>query len=259
MANKISIEYIKLKNTLIKERSSKMLIYFLIFFITGYTFFFSSNFIFSEKYSSEETVKLLEEKNIDNRVFTIRYWAFSKDNQDMIAIVDVDNLNLDNENKYRWEIRDRSGIKKSEILYETDNRVVIYAKDVKKDFKNISIRCKSKKASFDDVRLLSSRKEIEVIDSFDKDYILQNMKKVLIDEEILISKRKIRELEKEIEKIEKKIKVAEEKISSTVTTEANSETSSAIEIQKSGFEEEKNQKQKEIELLNTKIEKLENL
>ena len=84
-------------------------------------------------------------------------------------------------------------------------------------------------------------------------------KKVLIDEEILISKRKIKNLEKEIEKIEKKIKVAEEKISSTVTTEANSETSSAIEIQKSGFEEEKNQKQKEIEVIKTKIEKLENL
>ena len=177
----------------------------------------------------------------------------------MIAIVDVDNLNLDNENKYRWEIRDKSGIKKSEILYETDTRVVIYAKDIKKDFKNISIRCKSKKASFDDVRLLSSRKEIEIVDSFDKDYILRNIKKVLIDEEILISKRKIKNLEKEIEKIEKKIKVAEEKISSTVTTEANSETSSAIEIQKSGFEEEKNQKQKEIEVIKTKIEKLENL
>ena len=150
-------------------------------------------------------------------------------------------------------------LKKSEILYETDTRVVIYAKDIKKDFKNISIRCKSKKASFDDVRLLSSRKEIEIVDSFDKDYILRNIKKVLIDEEILISKRKIKNLEKEIEKIEKKIKVAEEKISSTVTTEANSETSSAIEIQKSGFEEEKNQKQKEIEVIKTKIEKLENL
>lgn len=259
MANKISIEYIKLKNALLKERSSKMLIYFLIFFITGYTFFFSSNFIFSEKYSSEETVKLLEEKNVDNRVFNIRYWAFSRENKDMIAIVDVDNLNLDNENKYKWEIRDRSGIKKAEIIYETDNRVVIYAKNIKKDFKNISIRCKSKKASFDDVRLLSSRKEIEIVDTFDKEYILSNMKKVLTGEEILISMRKIKELEKDITKLDKKIKVAEEKISETVTTENSSETNSAIEIQKSSFEEEKNQKQKEIESITQKIEKLKKL
>ena len=262
MANKISVEYIKIKNSLLKERSSKMLIWFLIFFISGYTFFFSSKAIFDEKYSDEETVKLLEEKNIDNRIFTIRYWAFSKDKRDMIAVIDVDNLNLDNENRYRWEIRDQNGTKQTKILLETDSRVIIYAKDIKKDFKNISIRCRSKKSSFEEVRLLSSRKEIEIVDSFDKTYILNNTKEVLIDEEILINRRKVLQLEKDIEHLDKKIKTAEEKIKEVeaVLEDSESDTNtSAIAIKKSSFEDEKSEKVKEIEILKKKIEKLENI
>lgn len=259
MQNKKTWELILKKNRALEKKATKSLYRFMIIFVAGYLIFFTSKFYLGETYKGYKVFEVGDSSIISNRQIKLELWQYDKEKSDMLVVLSIENLSLDDENRYNFQLKDKEGLVFTEVLKETDNMAIIYGKNVKRDFKEVAIEIKSKKESFDTIKLYGNNKSIDLKKSIDKEKVIKNLSKEIYLAKSNNYKDKIKELKKELDKENAKEEIARKKIEKYETSnDINKEDLiSKIRYKLDEIREKKKSITKDIDDLEVKLEKLE--
>lgn len=210
-------ENLKLKNKKIKKYTNRKLYTFLFASIFIYAFFFLSNLFMPPTFEGVETLKIGSSVEMESRKLTLLSWTYSKEQQKMEVILGLENLSLDGVKKYDWKILDKFGVKKSKVIMETEDIIVLNIYDIKEDFTELKlimgIRKEDKdiKTNFTELSFYTNNKIVTKVENI-KEKTAKEYYKDATDSLIRGLEKNIAEEEKNIKELEEKIEIAEKKI-----------------------------------------------
>lgn len=126
----------------IKHNQNSSFVIFIIFFISGYSIFFTSLSWFPSIGPSKNYTPLESKQTLDNREYTLKNWVYSPDENLMEIEIDVKNNNFDGIDKYLYSCRDEkyNAIEVMPII--EDQNLLVYHIKVPSQFKELSFRLK---------------------------------------------------------------------------------------------------------------------
>lgn len=132
-------EKFKEKDRKIKITSNKFLYGFITIFLVGYTFFFTSSFWLPKSYTGVSVTPIGTSIKANDRVITVDRWVYSPNDRLMEIIVEIENNSIDGLTEYAWQLRDKNGLIKTEVVAQDDTFFVIHGKSIKKGWAEVSL------------------------------------------------------------------------------------------------------------------------
>lgn len=124
-----------------RQRKNHFLKAFILVFIGGYIFFFTSNMWFPSGNKFINATKKNIPQSWEEREVTLLSWNYSKEQQLMEVQLDLKNKSFDGITEYRFSALDRKkGKFKIEPIIQADNFIVLQIKGVNKGWTEISLR-----------------------------------------------------------------------------------------------------------------------
>lgn len=194
---------IKNKTKEIKRKSNKYLVIFLVIFVLGYAFFFTSNLFLPPTYQGVTVTKIAEPISSYDREITVASWTYSEEQKEMEVIVEIENKSLDGKNDYEWQARDKNGLLKTRVIHQDPKFAVINISDLKHRWTEVALDMMLKGESesengFSGVRLYTNDKEVKRVKSISKKSMGEYM--------LIATDSKINAVREEVKKINVKIK-----------------------------------------------------
>lgn len=132
---------IRQQNERIKKSGERFLKTFLLIFIGGYLFFFSSPLWMPDNYTGLEPTKINDTVTANERDVTLVSWIYSKEEKKLQAQFEIKNMSIDGFNQYEWGAVERNkGVIKTEVVLQTDDMAVINLLNVPRRWTEISLR-----------------------------------------------------------------------------------------------------------------------
>lgn len=120
--------YLKKKLALDKRkkiRNDRMLKIFLVFFVVGYVFFFSSTYIFPKMYRNLDITDVGQTINMEDYIFTLDAWDYAEDDNTFEIILEVENLTLESKPKYDFVCKKNDNVYNTKIYKRIGNKFII--------------------------------------------------------------------------------------------------------------------------------------
>lgn len=178
----------------------------LIFFITGYVFFLFSPALFN--HSKAQPSPIGETIVKDGRSVTVERWAYSAKQDKFEIELEILNESLDGNNTYAFELVDKSGNRyKLEYVIVRVNYFVVHAKNIPKNFKDMSLRIKGDYENSQTFKFYATVNSVETTDditvkTLDEYYAARIERSVeKLKDEILSIQNEIQSLEKKSEEL----------------------------------------------------------
>ena len=203
-------EFLKLQKKKIRKNTNRKLYIFMAITAIMYAFFFSSNLFMPPTFTGVDPLKIGSSIESEQRKLTLLSWTYSKKQEKMEIILNLENLSLDQIKKYSWQVTDKFGKKKTEVVIDEDSLIVLNVYGIKKNFTELKL-------------IMGIRRQDKNIDTkfselsfYTNSNIVSNVS-YIGTKTVAGYKRQacfsvIKGYEKEIEKLEKRINTYEEKI-----------------------------------------------
>jgi len=248
MAKNFQIENYKMKEKKLRKSGNGFLIKFLIIFFVGYGLFFTSSIWLGKDYEGVSVTPIGTTVNMNNRNVTVDAWQYSKKQQLMEVIIELENLSIDGIDKYLWDVRGKGVIYKTKIIEEGDGYYVLRVYDVKEDWAEVSLNIdlkesdKKKNKDFELIKMYTNDKHVKNV-SYIPRKDLKGYKKTALNSKIEFVNGKIAKNRSSKDAFLKKIEEADRKIEElsnkldAQTEKEKEETVSSIDNIKSEKEE----------------------
>lgn len=122
-----------------KKQSDRGLKVFLLVFIAGYLFFFSSRYFFPKIYKGVEAAPIGTVTEMGDYTFTLDAWDYAPKDRAFEILLDVLNVSLDREPKYIITCRAGDEIYKSEVYRQMDDMLVVRVYDISPRWTEVSL------------------------------------------------------------------------------------------------------------------------
>lgn len=123
-----------------KGRSDYMLKIFIVIFLVGYGFFFTSNYFFPKIYRNIDVINVGKIIDLEEYIFTLNSWDYSKDDNEFEIIFNVQNLTLDEKPKYNFTIKAGDKVFRNKIHKNYDNKLlVVRVYDIPKRWTEVNV------------------------------------------------------------------------------------------------------------------------
>lgn len=139
----------KTKEKRVKKKSNKMLGTFLIIFILGYIFFFTSNFWLPPTYTDAAVTPMGSTVSYNDRNITVASWTYSPEEKRMEIILNIENLSIDGIERYDWTLRDKNGKLRAYVTAESDTMVAVVAENISRRWTEVALRMRLRTEDLD--------------------------------------------------------------------------------------------------------------
>lgn len=140
----VSEQLLREKNAKLKKSTNRFLITFMIIFLAGYLFFFTSKLWLPGSYNDVTVSPIGQEIEMQNRRICIDKWAYSPENREMEIILEIENLSSDGINDYVFSLFDRGkGKQEIRVAVKTDDFFVLRA-NLSRRWSELSLRVNAK-------------------------------------------------------------------------------------------------------------------
>lgn len=147
------------KNHKLKRSGNRLLTGFLLTFVLGYFFFFTSNIWMPSPYEGVEITPFGTPVESNQRTITIDSWTYSEEDRKMEIIVSIENMAIDGIKRYKWNVKTASGNLSVDTIMETDKLVVLQVNNTPKRWTELALTMNVKK---EDQRKTNEFAEIKV-------------------------------------------------------------------------------------------------
>lgn len=255
------------KNRKMKESGNKLLTAFLVIFIAGYVFFFSSSVWMPIPYEGVTVTPYGTGIEQNDRTVMIDNWTYSEADKKMEITISIEDLSLDGIKSYVWQVRTPQEYLKTKVIIDTPEFVVIHVENIPRRWAelalimNISPEEQQKNSDFSELRLYTSDLYVNKVEHI-TEKSLDEYLKVARTDRIASYKNQLAEKMEEKKRIEDGIKVANDKISELeksldFKTEEEQETTlnniNAISSERDSMNRELEEVKVDIENLKAKI------
>ena len=215
MENKLKFteKIVRANNKKIKRDADRFLRIFLIVFIFGYLFFFSSTLWMPTDYTGVKASVIGKDIEGNDREVALSAWDFCEDQEMFEIVLEITNLSTDGINRYKWSVIDKTnGMMKVKPVIETDDLVVLHVQT--NSFTEVSLRMDSPAddEDFETLRFYTTKKDVNRVGHIEKKDEAA-YRKIALDARIGYAEKCISSAKKEIEKQEEIIKNADKTIS----------------------------------------------
>ena len=221
----------KTKEKRVKKKSNKMLGTFLIIFILGYIFFFTSNFWLPPTYTDAPVTPMGSTVSYNDRNITVASWTYSSEDKRMEIILNIENLSIDGIERYDWTLRDKNGKLKAYIAAETDTMVAVVAENISRRWTEVALRMRlltedlDVDPDFGYYDIYMSDKEVKLVNHIPEQRTIAEYMVIADSAQVEGLQNQIENLEKENADLKKQISNAESKIAE-LTADMEHQTSS---------------------------------
>ncbi len=197
MNQQIKEEKVKEKNKVYKQKVNRHLLIFLIVFIVGYGFFFSSKAWMPSDEKKIIPTEMMVDLKANNRVIRPIEIEYSEADESIRFYFEMNKVSTDAIDEYRYSMATNDGVHQGMIAYHNESLYVIDFDNVD-DFEEISIRIDSKnkkdKDSFPTIKIYQFKEGLKDVKT------ISELKGEAYD--IVATEYKIDGFEREIESIE---------------------------------------------------------
>lgn len=199
------------------EKSGNRLLYgFIVFFLIGYGFFFSSKVWMKAPYEGVPVTEIGKSVTEEDRIVTIDSWKYSESQKKMEIIVEVENLSLDGIDTYNWTVKTSNSDLNTKVLVESKDLVVISVSDVPRNWTEAALTMelkpgdKSKGSEFKMLKMYTNQKHVESVGHI-KEKSITGYRKEQVREKIRNYKEQLKDLRRSKKGIEEKMLQADKK------------------------------------------------
>lgn len=160
----------KEKTKKLKKTSNKFLYSFLTIFFVGYIFFFTSSLWLPKSYTGVNVTPIGTPTKANNRVVTIDRWVYSPDEKAMEIIIEMENNSVDGISEYTWQLKDKNGLIKTEVIGEADLFTVVRGIGIKRGWAEVSLTIDAKEDeedSFSPIVIYMNDKTSQVVEGLE--------------------------------------------------------------------------------------------
>lgn len=219
----------------LKQKKDTSLKIFVVVFLLGYIFFFTSNFSLPKVYRYDTVTYIGETIDMDDYALTLDTFDYSKDDNSFEIIFELDNFSIDENFEKSFVCRNGDIIYKTKIYKTFDNYIVLRVSGIPKKWSEVSILANIGSQSC--TIKMNDKKATKAGEL--KDRTKSEYEKHIAETLILGLKEQKKEIKKEKEKLEKQVETANDRID---------------ELEES----KENQTQTEVEKTDENIQKLQN-
>ncbi|QNM08300.1 coiled-coil domain-containing protein [Wansuia hejianensis] len=202
---------------MLRHSKSKGIVVFLVLFLCGYGFFFSSNLWMPVSGNANKLTKFNQPMEFNNRTVTLLRWDYSETEHKMEVELEVENPTFDGINTYEYCAIDASNSKLNVVpILQDPDYVVLQLENVPKRWSEVSLRMGLPEESEDAtntviLRMYTNVRDVQRVNSLEpksrNDYLIQRM-----DLQIAYYEEEIQALEQTIHEQEEYQKNAQEEI-----------------------------------------------
>ena len=191
------------------RRSDKSLKIFLVIFVIGFTFFFSSRLIFPKVYRGIDVSVPGDVIDMESYIFTLESWDYAEKDRAFEIILSVQNLTLNKHPKYDFTLKADNDVIETKIYrIIKDERIVLRAYNVPRRWTEVIL---SISAGRYNSHIGMNDKDVNKTDKLEnlsnKDYEIKARKALMAGLKV-----KIQNEEREIKKLDAKINYAYDKL-----------------------------------------------
>ena len=191
------------------RRGNKSLKIFLVIFIIGFAFFFSSRLIFPKVYRGIDVAIPGDVIDMESYIFTLESWEYVEKEKAFEIILSVQNLTLNKHPKYEFTLKADNDVMETQIYrIIKDERIILRAYNVPRRWTEVTL---SISAGRFNSHIGMNDKEVTKADKLenlsDKDYEIKARKALMAGLKV-----KIQNEEREIKKLDSKINYAYDKL-----------------------------------------------
>ena len=206
-------EKIKSARSKIKQlqyrKNDKSLKVFLVIFIIGFSFFFSSRLIFPKVYRGIDVSIPGDVIDMESYIFTLESWDYAEKDKAFEIILSVQNLTLNKHPKYEFTLKADNDVIETKIYKNIkDERLVLRAYNIPKRWTEVTL---SIAAGRSNSHIGMNDKEVHKTDRLEdlsnKDYEIKARKALMAGLKV-----KVQNEEREIKKLDAKINYAYDKL-----------------------------------------------
>ncbi|XVG95669.1 hypothetical protein ACGCUP_00060 [Eubacteriales bacterium KG125] len=192
-----------------KGKSDYMLKIFIVIFILGYGFFFTSNYFFPKIYRNIDVINVGKIIDLEEYIFTLNAWDYSRDDNEFEIIFNVQNLTLEENPKFHFTVKAGDKVFMNKIHKNYDNKLlVVRVYDIPKRWTEVKISItagdKTLQTGMND-KIVNKVKKIK--NRNEKEYKVYASKSTITG-----LKNNIKVKEKELKSLEKKTRKAYKKL-----------------------------------------------
>jgi|GEM_PF-743796 len=217
MNNAFREESYKRKEEKLKKSSNRFLVRFLIIFIVGYSLFFTSRFWLPKTYEGVSVTPIGTTISANERNITIDSWQYSKDQEMMEVILEIENLSIDGIKEYKYQAFDKDKEYKVEKVRGGDGFYVLRIYKVKSSWTELALRIdiraddKSKNGDFEKIKIYTNDKIVNKVSKLPLK-TLKEYKEESYTQQIKTLEKRMAKNRRKKGKYEDSIKTANEKI-----------------------------------------------
>lgn len=215
MDKKLKDQLTRERNERIKKKNGKFLKMFLLIFIVGYAFFFTSNFILPVATPKITATPIGKAQEVNHRSVTVVSWDYSKEDDEMEIILEISNNSLDGINRYRFSAVEKTkGRIDCQMVLQRNDFVVLHLTDVPGRFSEISLRMlipAGNDTEESEMRFYTHKDAVTYVNDI-KTRDEESYRLLAIDKKIENSKQLIEQYENDIKTERKKITEADKRI-----------------------------------------------
>lgn len=251
---------------MLKHNKNCSFVFFIIFFICGYTLFLSSSFWFPSMGIAKNFTAIDTTLTLDNHNFTLRNWTWNEAQKLMEIEIDVTNNNYDGNDKYLFSCRDQRFHSLEVIPIIEEKNLLVYHIKTPDDFKELSFRLKvdkgkDNKSYSDMIRFYTNLQSVDRVEKIEpltiNGYYIQRLERTILqyNKEIDTYQAYITELDNKITAAKEEISALNETMNllSSDDAEKSKKRIDAIKSNITDFETEKNKTEESIFIIQDKI------
>lgn len=204
------------KRNRIETSGNRLLHGFLICFLLGYGFFFSSKLWMKAPYEGVPITPIGKTVTEEDRSVTINSWKYSKEQKKMEIMVEVENLSLDGIDSYSWTVKTANSNLDTKVLVESKDLIVIEVRDVPRNWAEAALVMELKKSDrskgseFKLLKLYTNENKVVSVNSIKKKSVA-GYRKDQVAAKITGYKEQLRDLRTAKKHLERSIQTADKK------------------------------------------------
>ncbi len=126
----LSTESFNINQKKVRNKGNRLIYGFLLIFIVGYVFFFSSKIWMPAPHDGVMITPLGTSIEKNDRTVTVDSWTYSRDQHLMEIAVEVENLSIDGIDSYEWQVRTISDRLDVKTILEDKDLIVLHIENV---------------------------------------------------------------------------------------------------------------------------------
>ena len=162
----------QLRQMKLMKRSNTFLYSFMIIFVFGYLFFFTSSLWMPATYTGVDITPIGKTVNAGERAITVDSWNYCPEQKKMEIMIEIENNSIDGIDRYEWQIKTRRGALKIKPILQESDFVVLFAEGVPSDWNECSLTMNAPR------RFLNYAKDFEPVQIYVNDSIVTQVDRI---------------------------------------------------------------------------------